>query len=175
MYRIRSAQTADIGAVTGIYSDAALNLLVTWDDQAPSKDEMLAKYHGRTEAGYPFLVAEDRANGAIAGFATGGPFHPQTGWRFTLENSIYVSRGYRRQGVGRQLLEALIAQSEQRGFRQMIAGISMPGGDASIAFHKALGFRKVGEFPQTGWKHGQWLSAVYMQRSLGDGAESKPE
>ncbi|MCH9808988.1 MAG: GNAT family N-acetyltransferase [Alphaproteobacteria bacterium] len=170
---IRPARPADLEAITAIYADAVENSLVTWDYDAPTIEQMRRRYEDRTAEGYPFIVSETTA-GSIQGYASGGPFHPQSGFRFVIENSIYIAAQYRRQGLGQLLLQALIEEAANRGFRHMIAGISMPGGEASLAFHEALGFKNVGTLPSVGWKHGQWLSAVYLHRALGPGSTSPP-
>jgi phosphinothricin acetyltransferase len=92
-----------------------------------------------------------------------------------LEDSIYVNPETHRRGVGRALLERLIVESEQRGFRQMIAVI----GDStlqtpSIELHRALGFRMIGTLQNVGYKFDRWLDSVLMQRDLGPGATTKP-
>ncbi|MBU2581567.1 MAG: GNAT family N-acetyltransferase [Alphaproteobacteria bacterium] len=170
---IRPAETRDLTAITEIYADAVVNSKATWDEVAPDLQSMTAVYAARTAAGFPYFVAE-ATEGRIIGYVGGSAFHPQTGWRYAIEDSIYVAKGAQRQGIGRSLLEALIEEATARGFRQMIAGISMPGGERSVAFHEALGFRMVGEFKDAGWKQGEWLTAVYMQRALGEGAASAP-
>ena len=53
----------------------------------------------------------------------------------------------------------------------MIAGVSEPGGEASIAFHKAMGFAVHGTLLNTGYKDGQWLSAVYLVHDMGEPAD----
>ena len=174
MHYIRPAEPKDLEAITAIYTDAVENSVVTWDYDAPTIEEMRCRYEERTKDGYPFLVAEG-ADGKIAGYTCGGPFHPQSGFRFTIENSVYVAGDCRRQGLGRKLLEALIEEATARGFRHMIAGISNPGGEASLAFHEALGFKMAGALPHVGWKHGKWLSAVYLHRPLGAGSETPPD
>ena len=72
------------------------------------------------------------------------------------------------------LLEALIAESEARGYRQMIAVIGDSAQHASIALHKGLGFRLIGTFEAVGFKFGRWLDSVIMQRPLGPGALTNP-
>lgn len=171
---IRPAEVRDLPAITAIYADAVESSTATWDDVAPDLQAMTTLYEARVAAGFPYFVAEEE-DGRIIGYVCGSAFHPQTGWRYSIEDSIYVARGAQRRGIGRLLLEALIEEATARGFRQMFAGISMPGGDASLAFHEALGFRKAGEFVSAGWKHGAWLTAVYLQRALGEGAGTVPE
>lgn len=171
---IREATLDDLPAALAIYAHACETSTATWDYEAPTLEMMRERFRQRAAANHPFLVA-DAGNGETAGFAYASSFHPHDGFRFTVEDTIYVAEGWQRQGIGRQLLDALIGACEARGFRQMIAGISMPGGDHSLRFHEAAGFRKVAEFPAVGWKHGQWLSAHYLQRPLGEGAETLPE
>jgi phosphinothricin acetyltransferase len=79
-----------------------------------------------------------------------------------------------RKGIGALLLRALIAASAQRGYRQMIAVIGDSRQHASIALHAAAGFRMIGTFDAVGFKFGQWLDTVLMQRPLGDGAGTTP-
>lgn len=171
---IRDADVSDLPKITDIYADAVRTSVATWDYEAPSLEEISERYHQRVLAGFPYLVA-DPGDGEIAGFAYGSSFHPQPGFRFSVENSIYVADGWQRKGIGRRLLIDLIAACEAQGFRQMIAGVSIPGGEASLAFHEAAGFRKVGELPNVGWKHGRWLNALYLIRPLGEGADTDPE
>jgi L-amino acid N-acyltransferase YncA len=73
------------------------------------------------------------------------------------------------------LLDALIGEAEARGFRQMIAIIGDSGHDRSIRLHEGAGFAMVGTLRNVGFKHGRWLDVVFMQRILGDGAETPPQ
>jgi phosphinothricin acetyltransferase len=76
--------------------------------------------------------------------------------------------------MGRLLLAGLIAESEKRGFRQMIAVIGDSANTASIALHAAAGFRLIGTLESVGFKHGRWLDVVVMQRALGEGNSIPP-
>lgn len=126
------------------------------------------------DGGFPYLVAE--SDGDIAGYAYAGLYRTRPAYRWTLEDSVYVSPTAHRRGVGRALLERLLVESQQRGFRQMIAVI----GDSiqqtpSIELHRALGFRTVGVLENVGYKFGRWLDSVLMQRDLGPGATTRPD
>jgi len=74
----------------------------------------------------------------------------------------------------RALLGRLIAEAEQRGFRQMIAVIGDSEQHSSIALHRAAGFRMIGTIEHVGHKFGRWLDTVLMQRALGRGAMAPP-
>ena len=77
-------------------------------------------------------------------------------------------------GIGTALMRRLIAESEQRGLRQMIAVIGDSANAASIGVHRSTGFRMVGTFENVGFKFGRWLDTVLMQRGLGEGARTLP-
>jgi L-amino acid N-acyltransferase YncA len=98
----------------------------------------------------------------------------RVGYRYTLEDSIYVAPEFHGRGIGRMLLDRLLAEAAARGFRQMIAVIGDSAQIASIALHRTAGFRVVGTFEAVGFKFGRWLDTVLMQRPLGPGAGTAP-
>jgi L-amino acid N-acyltransferase YncA len=114
----------------------------------------------------------------VVGYAWVSPFRARPGYRFTVENTVYVAPGSHRRGIGRLLLEELIERCKRTGFRNIIASISVDDatgeGGASMKLHGALGFKEVARFPGIGWKCGKWLAAVFMQLSIGDGIETPP-
>ena len=77
-------------------------------------------------------------------------------------------------GSGLQLLQGLIAESEARGYRQMIAVIGDSANAGSIGVHARTGFQMIGTHPNVGFKFGRWLDTVMMQRALGEGATTLP-
>jgi phosphinothricin acetyltransferase len=91
-----------------------------------------------------------------------------------VENSIYVAPQAQRRGVGRALLDRLIAECEARNYRLMIAVIGDSAHTSSIELHRAAGFKMVGAFEAVGYKFERWLDSVLMQRALGKGASTPP-
>ena len=87
-------------------------------------------------------------------------------YRFSVENSIYLGQAAAGKGLGRALLEALIAACEQAGIREMVAVISDKGAEASVALHEKLGFVEVGRMGRVGFKFGRWLGTIYLQKHL---------
>jgi L-amino acid N-acyltransferase YncA len=170
---IRPATPSDIPAFARIYGHSVVRGTATFELEPPSEAEMTARMAHITEAGYPYLAAElDRA---VAGYAYAGPYRIRPAYRFTVENSLYVEPGAQRRGVGRALLDALIEACGKRGFRQMVAVIGDSANQAaSVALHRAAGFRVVGTLDHVGFKHGRWLDTLLMQRALGDGGDSAP-
>ncbi|NND49578.1 MAG: N-acetyltransferase [Rhizobiales bacterium] len=174
MINIRHAVEADFAAVTAIYADAVLTGTASYELEPPGLDEMLRRWRALGEQGYPYRVAE--RDHTITGYAYAGPYRPRPAYRFTAENAVYVAADARRGGVGRALLEQIISDCGQAGFRQMIAVI----GDgsthaASVGLHEALGFRLIGTIEGSGYKHQRWLDTVLMQRQLGAGNATAPD
>lgn len=170
---IRDAQEADLPAMLAIYADAVTHLTATFDLDAPDVAAFARQFEAVTQAGLPWLVCE--TDGVIAGYAYAAPAKARLGWRFTVENSIYVAEDARGKGVGRLLLHALIKKAEALGLRQMIAVIGDSRNLASIALHRGAGFEHAGTMRAVGRKHGRWLDVVMMQRALGDGDGSAPD
>jgi phosphinothricin acetyltransferase len=170
---IRPATPSDIPEITRIYGHSVVRGTATFELEPPGEAEMTARMAHITKCGYPYLAAElDRA---VAGYAYAGPYRIRPAYRFTVENSLYVEPGAQRRGVGRALLDALIEACGKRGFRQMVAVIGDSANQAaSVALHKAAGFRLVGTLDHVGFKHGRWLDTLLMQRGLGDGGDSAP-
>jgi L-amino acid N-acyltransferase YncA len=169
---IRSATLADIPAITAIYAHAVTCGTATFEIEPPGEPEMIDRFRALSSGGFPYLAAE--REGTIRGYAYAGPYRARIAYRYTVENSIYVAPDSQRQGVGRALMDTLIAKAGSLGFRQMIAVIGDSAQVASIALHRAAGFEMVGTFTAVGFKFGRWLDTVLMQRPLGDGAATLP-
>ncbi|HMN73741.1 MAG TPA: N-acetyltransferase family protein [Rhodoblastus sp.] len=164
---IRDATAADAAAICAIYNHAVRETTAIWNDVEVDAANRAAWLAERQGAGFPVLVAE-RA-GALAGYATYGPFRPHDGYRFTVENSVYVAETARGGGVGRALMEALVARARKAGLHAMIAGIEAENA-SSIRLHASLGFVEAGRLPQVGTKFGRWLDLLFMQLTLADSA-----
>lgn len=167
MISIRDATRADAAAILPIYNHAVLATTAVWNEGESDLAGREAWLAGRVAAGFPVLVAE--IDGAVVGFASFGDFRAWDGYRFTVEHSVYVDPAHHRCGVGRALLETLIARARAAGKHAMIAGIEARNA-GSIALHRSLGFREVGRLPEVGTKFGQWLDLVFLQLMLDDRA-----
>jgi phosphinothricin acetyltransferase len=161
---IRPADRPDVAAITRIYADAVLHGTASFEIEPPDEAEMARRFIQLREGGFPYLIAE--AAGEVAGYAYAGPYRARPAYRFTVEDSIYISPRHHRRGIGRALLDALISQAEARGFRQIIAVIGDSDQAASIGLHATMGFRMVGTFEAVGFKFERWLDTVLMQRAL---------
>ena len=160
---VRPATSADIPDVTAIYAGFVVTSTATFEIVPPSEQEILARRQAVLALGLPFLVAE--LEGYIVGFCYASQFRPRQGYRFTVEDSIYVRSDCIGHGVGKALLAELISACQAKGCHSMVACIC--GVNAvSEALHVSLGFKQVGLLPEAGYKFGEWLRLLIMQRPL---------
>jgi phosphinothricin acetyltransferase len=169
---IRPAMPADIAAITGIYADAVVNGTASFEIEPPDQAEMTRRQAALLDNGYPYLAAE--VEGVVAGYAYAAPYRSRPAYKWSVEDSIYVAPAMHRKGIGGSLLRRLVAESEQRGFRQMIAVIGDSAQIGSIAVHERAGFSHIGTLRSVGFKHGKWLDTVLMQRALGKSDTTTP-
>lgn len=166
--QIRDAQDGDIPAITAIYNHAVAQTTAIWNDTPVDVANRLAWLAERRRQTYPVLVAVDDQDGVL-GYASFGDWRAFDGYRHTVEHSVYVGHDHRGQGIGRALMQALIARAGALGKHVMVAGIEA-GNLGSIRLHEGLGFQQVGQMRQVGAKFGQWLDLTFLQRILDDRA-----
>ena len=171
--RIRPASLADIPAITAIYAHAVKHGTASFELEPPTEAEMTRRMQAVLDGKFPYIVAE--IDGELAGYAYASLYRTRPAYRFTVEDSVYIAPDMQRRGLGKILLEKLIEECTARGYRQMIAVIGDSDQAASIGVHKACGFEPAGNLKSIGWKFGKWLDTPLMQRTLGDGAKTKPK
>jgi L-amino acid N-acyltransferase YncA len=169
---VAPATEADMEAVREIYAHHVLNGLASFEEEAPTLEEMRSRYAQVSRQGFPYLVA--KRDGRVLGYAYASPYRARSAYRFSIENSVYVRDGMAGKGIGGALLDALLALCEKGKWRQMVAIIGDSGNEGSIALHRSRGFRKVGTLRAVGFKQGRWVDTVFMQRELGAGSASLP-
>jgi phosphinothricin acetyltransferase len=167
-FALRDSEPADIPAIAAIYAHYVATSTATFDEAPPPPEEMAQRRAELVATGLPFIVATGGA-GRILGYAYAAPFRPRSGYRFTLEDSIYIDPAAIRGGIGAGLLARLIERCAAGGYRQLMAVIGDTAHAASIRLHEKLGFERVGLMPAIGFKFGRWIDVVTMQRALGAG------
>ncbi len=160
---VRQAVREDMPAVLDIYNDAVLNTMATADIEPQTLETRLAWFEERTAAGFPVLVAE--FEGVIAGWSSFGRFHNRPGYRFTVENSVYVAAGNRRKGVGTALLRPLIPIAANMNMHSIVALVDASN-SASISLHKRCGFSEAGRLQQAVYKFNRWNDVLLLQCML---------
>jgi phosphinothricin acetyltransferase len=170
---LRDAAPGDLPAMTAIYAHHVLHGAGTFEEVPPDEAEMARRVAAVQDQGWPWLVAEE--GGQILGFAYLSQFRPRSAYRHAGEDSVYVRDDIRGQGVGKELVAALLRRGEECGFRQVFAVIGDSENVGSIGLHVSLGFRQVGVMRSAGAKFGRWLDVVTMQRAIGRGDRDPPD
>jgi L-amino acid N-acyltransferase YncA len=160
---IRHATEADLPAILAITNDAILNTTSSWNVHPTTLEARHQWLLDRQGAQLPVLVGV--IDGVVAGFGSYGSFRAWDGYRLTVEHSIYVDGTFRRRGVGRLLLAALIDHATEARMHVMMGVISADN-EISIALHEQFGFAIVGRLPEVGRKFDRWLDLVLMQKML---------
>jgi len=161
---VRAATQADLDAIAAIYAHHVRTGTASFEIEPPDAAEMARRRAEVVDRGLPYLVAA--AGAEVVGYAYAAPYRPRPAYRFTVEDSVYVSADCARQGIGAMLLQALVSASERAGARQMIAVIGDSANVASIRLHAAAGFSHVGSLASVGWKFDRWIDVGYWELVL---------
>lgn len=162
---VRAATPADIPDITAIYGRFVATSTATSEIVPPDELEMLKRWRAVRDRGLPYLIAE--LEGYIVGFCYASQFRPREGYRYTVEDSIYVRPDCIGHGVGKALLSELITECQDKGCHSMVACICGEN-PKSVRLHASLGFNEVGLLPEAGYKFGEWLRLLIMQRVLAE-------
>ena len=172
MIVIRPAEVADLPAILAIYNDAILHTTAVYQYQPHTLAMRRQWYDDKLAAGFPVLAAivnENDGRVTLVGFGAYGEFRHAAAYQYTVEHSVYVDGAWRRHGIGRLLLQALIDHAQANGKHVMVAGVDAENA-ASLRFHQALGFAEVAHLRQVGYKFDRWLDLILLQRDLSPGA-----
>jgi phosphinothricin acetyltransferase len=163
MLRTRLAERRDADAMREIYNVEVLESTVTFDLVPRSREEQIA-WIDEHSGGYPAIVAVDEDD-FVVGFASLTPYRPRPAYAPTVEDSVYVSRTRRGEGIGGLLLTDLVALALDHGFHSVVARV-VGDHETSIALHRKCGFEEIGREREVGRKFGQWLDVILMQKML---------
>ena len=159
---IRTCQPADALQLCEIYNYYVQHTVITFEEVPVAEREMTQRISYVT-AHLPWLVYE--RNGSIVGYTYAAPWKERSAYRFSVESAVYVSHTSARQGIGAQLYQALITDLRRRNVHCAVGGIALPN-PASIALHEKLGFSKIGQFKEIGWKFDRWVDVGYWELLL---------
>lgn len=160
---IRDARDADLDAILAIHNRAIRESLAIWTEEESDRADRERWLADHVADGHPIIVAE--VDGALAGYASYGPWRSRTGYRYTVENSVYVHDDFQRRGIGRMLMLELIERARAAGIHSMIAAIEASNA-GSIELHRRLGFEEPVIMREVGIKWGQWLDLAFMRLDL---------
>ena len=160
---IRDATTGHLPGILEIHNEAIANTTAIWDETLADLDERRRWLDDRRADGFPVLVAD--VDGAVAGYASYGVWRAKSGYRYTVENSVYVHVDHHRRGIATALMTALIERARAGGIHVIVASVESSN-TTSIALHERFGFRIVAQMPEVGRKFGRWLDMTYLQLTL---------
>jgi phosphinothricin acetyltransferase len=172
-FSIRPATERDIPDMLEIYNLYVANSTVTFDEDPQTLKEMRAKFRHVHTLNYPWLVAVS-PSGTILGYTYVTPWKQKAAYRFTVEDSIYLTPAASGKGIGKALLGRMLDDAAQAGVKEVIAVIADRGAEGSIAIHEKFGFKEIGRMGRVGFKFGRWLGTVLMQKSLKKPRKPKP-
>ena len=162
---IRPATAADAEAIAAIYNEGIADRVATFETRPREPGEVAAWLSERL----PLLVATGE-DGGVLGFARVSPYSDRWVYLGVGEHGVYVARAARGRQVGRRLLDALVAASEQAGLYKLTSRL-LADNAASRAAHLAAGFEEVGIQRRHGRLDGEWKDCVLVERLLGEAAD----
>lgn len=160
---IRNTSGEDATCILEIYSYYVKTSHCTFELEPPSLDQLQRKIR---ETKYPWLVFEEK--GKVLGYAYATEWKAREAYNHTVETSVYVQKDQFGKGIACKLYSQLLQQLVSSGFHTALAGISLPN-EASIRLHEKLGFQKVGQLGEVGFKFNQWVDVGYWQLSFAEG------
>ena len=160
---IRTATEADLPAILAITNEVIANTTAIYAFQPQRLEERARWFNELKAGGWPIIVAVEGE--AVMGFGSIGVFRARPGYKYTGEHSVHVHADHRGKGVGRALLQALIAEAERMELRTIVGGIDAENA-VSLKLHADMGFVETARMPNVAWKFGRWLTLVFMQLTL---------
>ena len=160
---IRPATVADGEALARIYNPYILDTIVTFEEEPVSAAEMAERVNEVRALSLPWLVGE--RDGQVLGYAYAARWRTRVSYRYSTETTVYLEPGQGGNRYGFRLYEALLEALGGTDVHAAIGGIALPNA-ASVALHEKLGFTKVAQFAEVGFKLGRWIDVGYWQKLL---------
>jgi L-amino acid N-acyltransferase YncA len=151
-------------AILAIFNEAIANTTALYDYKPRTMEMMTAWFDEKSKGKYPVIGIENDS-GELMGFASYGTFRARPAYKYSVEHSVYVDTRFRRRGVGKRLVEEIIAAGQGQNYHVLIGGIDATNA-ASIKLHEGLGFKHCGTVRHAGFKFGKWLDLVFYQLIL---------
>ena len=161
--QIRTGRQEDAADLLEIMNYEITHNTATFDlrEKSPEEWQQWMERHGRDN--HPLLVAEE--DGRAVGYACLSPYREKEAYYTTVELSIYVHPAYRRRGIARALMEAILAAARHDPITHTVVSVISGENTASIRLHEQMGFRYSGTLHAVGQKFGRWLDIVNYEWS----------
>jgi|SRR4051812_37911015 L-amino acid N-acyltransferase YncA len=151
-------------AILAIFNDAILNSTALYDYKPRTMEIIAAWFETKSKGNYP-IIGMENDSGELMGFGSYGTFRVHPAYKYSVEHSVYVDARFRGQGVGKRLLQEVIAAAQAQDYHILVGAIDA-GNSVSIRLHESLGFSHCGTIRQAGFKFGRWLDVAFYQLIL---------
>jgi len=159
---IRDAGPGDAAAICRIYNQGIQDRVATLETEERTPEERRAWLEARGPR-HPVLVVE--AEDEVAAWGSLNSFNPRRAYDHVADFSLYVDRAWRGRGVGRRLLDALIARARALGYHKLVLS-AFPWNEAGMTVYRRAGFREIGIYREQGLLDGRWVDTIVMEKIL---------
>jgi phosphinothricin acetyltransferase len=150
--------------ILAIFNDAIAHSTVLYEYKPRTMETMAGWFEAKRKGDYPVIGVEDET-GEFMGFASYGAFRAFPAYKYTVEHSVYVDARFRGRGLGKVLLQEIIAAAQGQNYHNLV-GVIDSTNQVSRHLHEALGFTCCGTIREAGFKFGQWLTVIFYQLTL---------
>lgn len=163
---IRDVTEADLPAILDMLNVEIAQSPYVYAETPVTLAERRAWLEAHRAAGLPVIVAQNEADAPVVGWGALSPYRPSSGYRFTAEMSVYVSRGMQRRGIGSALVQELITRASAQAIRAIVGSVDAENAP-SLDLLGSFGFAEVARLPSVGYKFGQWRTQLLVLRHSG--------
>ena len=158
MQIIQCEQKRHAQAILAIFNDAIVHSTALYDYKPRTMEMMAGWFDAKTKGKFPVIGIENDS-GELMGFGSYGTFRAWPAYKYSVEHSVYVDARFRGQGIGRRLLQEIIAAAQRQDYHTLV-GVIDAANSVSIRLHESLGFTHCGTIRQAGFKFGRWLDVA---------------
>jgi phosphinothricin acetyltransferase len=161
-YIIRTVTPEDASQICDIYNYYIENTCITFEEEPVLVDEMQLRINDTLHE-YAWIVYEEE--GKILGYAYFSKWKVRTAYRYCAESTVYLRYNCMGKGIGTILYTRIIDMARKKKLHSLLGGITIPN-EPSIKLHEKLGFEKVAQLREVGFKHNKWLDVGYWELIL---------
>lgn len=167
----RLAKKEDVEEILAVYAPYILHTPITFEYTVPTLQEFSRRIEG-ISCDYPYFVCE--MEGEIIGYAYASAYHERAAYQWDADLSIYLKQNITGKGIGRLMLDTLIALLKLQNIRNVYSCITHPN-IPSEHLHETMGFRKCATFHHSGFKHGKWYDTLWYEKQIASTTGEQPE
>ena len=162
MNTIRTVVASDASSIPDIYEPYILNTTASFETEVPSIENFTQRILSTLEI-WPWLVYE--SDGVVAGYAYASKHRERAAYQWCVESSVYMNDHFQQKGIATRLYETLFEILQYQGCRNVYAGITLPN-EKSTHFHEKMGFSKIADYTNIGYKLNRWNTVRWYQLQL---------